>query len=73
MWWNVIDVLVCLLKLTRLCCNIGIVPVGFRWSVEPQQDGAVVDVFLPLPASGRTLPLPHPCSGRDLMDVFPSR
>ena len=24
-WWNVIDVIVCLLVLTRLCCIIGIV------------------------------------------------
>ena len=24
-WWNVINVIVCLLVLTRLCCTIGIV------------------------------------------------
>ena len=67
-WWNVIDVLVCLLVLTRLCCIIGIVcglPVGFRWSVEiswrmgllEEQDGAVVGVFLPLPSGPASGPL----------------
>ena len=60
-WWNVIDVIVCLLVLSRLCCTSGIVcglPVGFRWSVKiswrmgvfEKQDGAVVGVFWPLPS-----------------------
>ena len=64
LWWNVIDVLVCLLVLTRLCCIIGIVcglPVGFRWSVEiswrmgllKEQDGAV-DSCPSLPAQMHT-------------------
>ena len=59
-WWNVI---VCLLVLTRLYCTIGIVCgllVGFRQSVKiswwmgilEEQDGAVVGVFWPRPASG---------------------
>ena len=53
---NVINVIVYLLVLFRLCCTIGIVCgllVGFRWSVEiywrmgllEKQDGAVVVVL----------------------------
>ena len=36
-WWNVNDIIVCLLVLSRLCCTSGSVcglPVGFRWSVN---------------------------------------
>ena len=80
-WWNVINVIVCLLVLTRLCCTIGIVCgllVGYQWSVEiswrmgllAEEDGAV---FWPLPSGLASSPLsildahflPHPCSGRD--------
>ena len=54
-WWNIIDVIVCLLVLSRLCCGL---PVGFGWSVKiscrmgvlEEQHGAVVCVFRPLPS-----------------------
>ena len=56
-WWNVIDVIVCLLVLTRLCCIIG----HCLWTSSgrskrlgewEEQDGVVVGVFCPLPYSG---------------------
>ena len=34
LWCNVIDIIVYLLVLTRLCCIVCGLPVGFRWSVE---------------------------------------
>ena len=64
---SVVEVMVCPLVLSRLCCNSSIVcgfPVGFRWSVKiswrmailEQQDGAVVGLSWPLLASS---PLKH--------------
>ena len=59
-WWNVIDVIECLLVLTRLCCTNDVVcglPVGFQWSVEISwrmgllEEHGVVGVFWPLPSS----------------------
>ena len=49
------DIIVCLLVLSRLCCTIGI--VDFQWSVKfswrmgvlEEQDGAVVGVLAQLP------------------------
>ena len=58
MWWNVIDIIVCLLVLS---CIIGIVcglTVGFWWSIKifwrmvilEEQNGAVVGVLWPFPS-----------------------
>ena len=49
---NVIDVIVCLLLLSWLCCIVCGLPVGFRWLVNiswrmdvlEEQDGAVLGV-----------------------------
>ena len=61
-WWNVIDDLVLVLVLSRLCYIIsGVIcrlPVGFWWSVKTslrmgapkEQDGAVVCVSWTLPS-----------------------
>ena len=59
-WWNVIDVLVCLLVLSRLCCTssivceipVGLVKISRRKGILEEQDGVVVGVFWPLSASG---------------------
>ena len=75
MWWNFIDVIVCLFVLT---CTIGGLPVGFRWSAKiswrmsllEEQDGVAVGIpSLPLEYIKCTLPatplqrylLPHGC------------
>ena len=67
-WWNVIDVIVCLLVLTRPCCTIDTVCgllVGFQWLVQiswrmgllEEQEGAVVGVFWLLPSGSASSPL----------------
>ena len=72
-WWNAINVIMCLLVLIWLCCTIGIVcgllVVGQDFlDLLEERDGAVLGVIWPLP-SGSALNAHHPCSRRDCMRV----
>ena len=65
-WWNVIDVIVCLLVLTRLCCGSGIVyglpvvvKIYWRMGLLEERDGAVVGVFWSIKC---TLPALYSCN-----------